>query len=249
MTVPFYDDLAPFYHLIFADWEESITRQAAILDGIIRQEWGDGVETILDVSCGIGTQSIGLAQLGYHVTASDLSPQAVARAGKEAAARGLHIDFSVADMRQVYGHHQREFDVLISCDNSVPHLLSDEEIQDAFREFYRCLRSGGGCLISVRDYDREVRSGIQVKPYGIREQDGIRYVIFQVWEFEGDCYRLSMYIIQDEGGSACLTHVFRTKYYAVSPTRLEELLRDAGFIRVRRIDGDFYQPVIVGSKS
>ena len=32
----FYDRLAPFYHLIFPDWEASIARQAAALDAVIR---------------------------------------------------------------------------------------------------------------------------------------------------------------------------------------------------------------------
>jgi hypothetical protein len=36
----FYDELAPFYHLIFPDWEASIRRQAEALDGVIRERWG-----------------------------------------------------------------------------------------------------------------------------------------------------------------------------------------------------------------
>jgi 2-polyprenyl-3-methyl-5-hydroxy-6-metoxy-1,4-benzoquinol methylase len=103
---------------------------------LIRQQWGPAVRTVLDVSCGIGTQALGLAQRGYDITASDLSPKAIERARREAEIRGLRIDFSVADMRQAHENHQRAFDVVISCDNSVPHLLSDTEIQLAFASFY-----------------------------------------------------------------------------------------------------------------
>jgi len=46
---------------------------------------------------------------------------------REAEQRGLAIDFSVADMREVSSRHLRPFDVVIACDNSVPHLLSDAE--------------------------------------------------------------------------------------------------------------------------
>ena len=69
----FYDELAPFYHLIFPDWEASIQRQAESLDGVIRERWGEGRLSILDVACGIGTQALGLAALGHRVTASDIS--------------------------------------------------------------------------------------------------------------------------------------------------------------------------------
>ena len=79
-TSAFYDELSGFYHLIFADWQASIERQARALDSIIRSEGGPEPHTILDCSCGIGTQSIGLAARGYEVAASDLSPAAVERA-------------------------------------------------------------------------------------------------------------------------------------------------------------------------
>src|SRR5437762_3383289 len=129
MTVEaFYDQLAPFYHLIYPDWPASIERQAAALQSIIREYWGERARTILDVACGVGTQTLGLAALGYAVTASDLSRAAIARAQREATQRGLAIDFSVADMRQAYTHHQKQFDLVLAGDNAVPHLLTDADL-------------------------------------------------------------------------------------------------------------------------
>lgn len=125
-----------------------------MLDSVIREMWGTG-SGVLDVSCGAGTQALGLAGLGYDVTASDLSPDAVKRAKQEAAKRELSIVFSVADMRRAFDHHQRRFDVVISCDNSVPHLLSNGDILSAMQQFYKCTRPGGGCIITVRDYEKE----------------------------------------------------------------------------------------------
>ena len=247
MNTAFYDELAPYYHLIFADWEKSIKRQARQLDDIIKSHWGAEFRSILDVSCGIGTQTLGLAEQGYQVTASDLSPEAIERARREAEKRRLHIDFSVADMRKAHEHHPGRFDLVISCDNSVPHLLSDAEIQEAFESFYRCVRPGGGCLITVRDYDREERSDVKVVPYGIRQTEGVTYLVFQVWEFDGDHYDLSIYIIEDAGGEKGIAHIFRTRYYAVSPRRLQELMKEAGFQNVHQVESEFYQPVIVGT--
>lgn len=128
MTNDFYDQLAPFYHLIFEDWDAAIATGADFLTGIIWANWGDSVHSILDASCGIGTQSLGLAARGFEVMASDLSPGAVARAQKEAQARNLRITFSVCDMRELYSHHGGGFDVVICAGNSIPHLLSDSEI-------------------------------------------------------------------------------------------------------------------------
>src|SRR5262249_23244692 len=171
----FYDQLAPFYHLIYPDWEASITRQAAALDSIIREFWGAETTSILDVACGIGTQTLGLAQLGYQVTAADLSRAAVVRAKREAAVRHLDLHCFVADMRHSAVCSSQQYDVVMACDNAVPHLLTDEDILIAFRALYTCVRPGGGCLITVRDYDREDRTGIQVKPYSLRIEGSTRY--------------------------------------------------------------------------
>jgi 2-polyprenyl-3-methyl-5-hydroxy-6-metoxy-1,4-benzoquinol methylase len=51
---------------------------------MIEEGWGPEIRTVLDVSCGIGTQTLGLAHRGILVTASDLSAGAISRARAEA---------------------------------------------------------------------------------------------------------------------------------------------------------------------
>ena len=103
--------------------------------------------------------------------------------------------------------------------------------------------------MTVRDYDQEGRGTGLVKPYGVRERDGRRYAIFQVWDFAGDIYDLAMYFVVDDRASEQLvTHVMRTKYNAISTDHLLALMRRAGFTKAERLDGRFYQPVLVGSR-
>jgi SAM-dependent methyltransferase len=235
------------YHLIYSDWDKSMERQATMLDSVIREAWGK-VSTVLDVSCGIGTQALGLAKLHYIVTGSDLCSEAVERATREAALRGLSVSFSVADMRQSHEHHRSQFDVVMSCDNSVPHLLSDEDILKAFRQMHECSRPGGGCIITVRDYETEDLSKQQIKPYGIREEGLVRWLIWQVWDPHESLYDLTMYFVEDRGQPQCTTHVMRSTYYAIHIPRLMELMTEAGFTDVRRLDGRFFQPMIIGTR-
>ena len=245
----FYDRMAELYHLIFHDWDESIEKQAGQLTEIVRERWGAHTRSILDVSCGIGTQAIGLARRGFLVTASDLSEAAIARAKAEARRRAVAIDYSVCDMRLTYAHHRRQFDLVISVDNSITHLLKDDEILIALRQMYDCTVPGGGCMLTVRDYDREERGTGLVKLYGIREERGKRYVIFQVWDFEHRVYDMAIYFVVDDGSAnELVTHVMRTQCNAVGIESLLALMREAGFTSTERLDGRFYQPVLVGSR-
>jgi cyclopropane fatty-acyl-phospholipid synthase-like methyltransferase len=182
------------------------------------------------------------------VTASDLSTGEIDRAKEEAEKRKLNITFSVCDMQKAFEHHAAQFDVVISCDNSVPHLLTDDHILTAFKQFYECTRPGGGCIITVRDYEKEDLSVQQIKPYGIREKRGVRWLAWQVWDPHPPTYDVTMYMIEDRGESDCQTHVMRSVYYAVGIPTLMRLMGEAGFTRIRRQDKGFFQPVIMGER-
>ena len=119
----FYDELAHDYHLLFLDWDASMAYQAEVLGGLVSKSLGAGPHTVLDCSCGIGTQAIGLALAGHQVVGSDLSPVAAARAAAEATARGSRLPAAAADMRQL-PFRETSFDAVICADNSLPHLLS-----------------------------------------------------------------------------------------------------------------------------
>ena len=248
-AVDFYDELAPLFHLIFLDWDASIHRQGRQLAGLIHSLW-PGHHTVLDVSCGIGTQSIALAMNGFQVTGSDLSEKAVERAVAEAGRRNQDIAFSVCDMRDAHAHHGGGFDLVVSCDNSVPHLLTDEDILVAFQQMLACLRPGGGCLVSVRDYDQEERGTNLVRPYGVRIENGKRYIGFQVWDFDSEHhYDFTMFFIEEDLSSKeTRVRTMRSRYYAIGTDKLLALMREAGFEDVMRLDEVFYQPALIGTR-
>jgi SAM-dependent methyltransferase len=250
MIEGFYNQLSPYYKYLFRDWNASVERQAAILDEVIREYFGWNVHAILDAACGIGTQTLGLAQKGYQLTASDLSESEIERARSEAARRNLRVDFFIADMRTLQQTIQKKFDLVIACDNAVPHLLSDEEILQAFRQFYLITTDVGGCMISVRDYDVMERGSRQLYPRTVHDVPQGKVVVFDCWEFEGDFYTITMYIVEDTGGANAITHVIRGgRYYCVSIPTLERLMVETGFKRVVTIRERYFQPLILGLKA
>jgi SAM-dependent methyltransferase len=247
----FYDDLAAYYDLIFEDWDAAMSRQGAVLAALIEAELAGilapaAALRVLDAACGIGTQALALAARGFRVTATDVSEGAVARLRREAEARRLTIDTAVADMRCVADSVSGPFDVVVAFDNSLPHLLSDGDIEVAFRQFRKVLRPGGLCLCSVRDYDAVQRGVPLTLSYGERRRAGEVFRLRQEWTWEGTTHYQIAFVVDTDGPWGPTT-VLRTmtRYYAVPVGRLLELMTRAGF-DCRRVDEAIYQPVLLG---
>ncbi|CAN5337291.1 hypothetical protein BH09GEM1_BH09GEM1_27250 [soil metagenome] len=118
----------------------------------------------------------------------------------------------------------------------------------ALEEWYRCLQPGGGCLISRRDYERPpTRGTVEARPYGERTWQGHRYLLQQAWTWRGPRYDVALEMTPLENGAPLST--LHASYLAIPLADVEDLLRDAGFTAVQRIDDRFFQPVLVGVKA
>ena len=128
ITQTFYDNMASQYDKLFQDWQATTHEQAVILSKIITENGFDKTAQILDCACGIGTQAIGLASLGYLVTASDISDGELAEARKRAEDNGVRIRFEHADFCALSKAFSGQFDIVIAMDNALPHMLTSEAL-------------------------------------------------------------------------------------------------------------------------
>jgi len=245
-----YDEIANLYHLTYEDWDAAIEHQAAALDQVFRRLVGVAPLEVLDVSCGIGTQALGLAARSHKLSASDLSVAAVNRARREAELRGLKIKFAVADMRDCADVHGGGFDVVLSAGNSIPHLV-EAEVVKALAEFYESLRPGGLVAIGMRDYSVEDDSANspQMLPFGFRQHGDDRYFVFQVRDWEGAEYDVTMYFVREaRTGEPAHVTSGKSRYYPIEIDQMISLLRGVGFENIDRIDDAIYKPLVVGRR-
>ncbi len=252
-VMQFYDQLAGAYHLIFADWRQAIRRQGGVLDEIIRHQLEGAPLSVLDCSCGIGTQAIGLAERGYRVHGTDISAAAVGRAKREAELAGVEITFGVADLRALDTQIDGRFEIVMSCDNALPHLLSAEDVRLAVHNMGAKLRDGGLLLVSARDYDALVAERPRsTLPRVFDDADG-RRVVFQVWDWldDGRTYTVTQFILHEKKEGAWETNSYATRYRALSRHELDEVLDDEGFSDVTWLMPDesgYYQPIVTARK-
>jgi glycine/sarcosine N-methyltransferase len=239
------------YHLIYADWQAAVARQAAVVDRLIRARAGPGAVDVLDCACGIGTQALGLAALGHRVTGSDLSPGAIARAKEEAHRRGLSLCFAVADMRALEQCVPGTFDVVLAADNALPHLLTADDLEQALRAIVAKLRPGGVFLASIRDYDGLGRPATW--PARVLEAPGgKRRIVQQVWEWlDEHRYRVHIHITHEVGDGWRRDHHVGL-YRALSRRELTAALETARLSDVRWLmpaETGFHQPIVLARKA
>jgi len=249
-ALKFYNDLASSYRLIYQDFDGAVQRQGRVLDKVIRRFHPPGKKlALLDCSCGIGTQAVGLAQYNYEVHATDLSPRAVREARKVAKRFGASISLGVADFRELSRQVKGLFDVVISCDNSLPHLLTDRDLLSGLRNIYSKLKPGGLFLLGVRDYDSLLKTRPDFTPPTVKRDSLGERVYFQVWDWQKgkNIYTVHLFLLRRIGRN-WKTQCHTTRYRAMSRKELTALMKKSGFTGIRWLmpkETGFFQPLSV----
>lgn len=249
ITQSFYDNLAPQYDKLFLDWHAATREQAVILDRLFSSNGYNKSAQILDCACGIGTQAIGLAALGYRITASDISEGALAQAKERAARKQLQIPFVNADFCALQEAFDEQFDIVIAMDNALPHMLTGDALEDAIRSIAKAVAPGGMVMASIRDYDALLLQKPPYSPPYIHQTPRGQRVAFQTWHWEGENYRLVQYIIED--GETLQTSKFECEYRATRREELTNLLTANGCSNVTWLfpeETGFYQPIVIAKK-
>ena len=245
----FYDELAQQYDKFYPDWHAAVREEAAFLDGLLAEYGSDRTAGVLDCACGIGTQAIGLALLGYRVTASDISANEISEAEKRAKECGAELRFKQADFCMLSDAFDERFDVVIAMDNALPHMLTPELLEKAVHSIVGRMNSGGVFIASIRDYDRILEQKPAYSAPYIHKTEKGRRVLFQTWDWCGENYKFIQYIIEDE--ETTRINSFECEYRAVRRSELTKLLYAAGCREVRwRMPSEtgFYQPVVTAVK-
>lgn len=241
----FYDRMAPGYDRLFQDWTRETRRQALLLERLFGEFGFEKGASLLDCACGIGTQALGLAELGYLVTASDFSKGALAEAERRAGERGVPVRFAWADFRCLEEAFTETFHIVIAMDNALPHMLTREDLERAVKSMAGRVRPGGLFVASIRDYDQLLEEKPPCsKPY-IHKIENRKRVSFQTWDWSGDHYHLTQYIIED--GPFLEIGKYESEYRAVKREELTSLLYQACFKQVTWMFTEktgFYQPVV-----
>ncbi|NDJ77564.1 MAG: class I SAM-dependent methyltransferase [Chloroflexi bacterium] len=230
-TSTFYDAFAEDYQFWYRDWDTELEREGLNLRRFLRPH---NVQTVLDASCGPGTQAIALAQRGYEVTAADPSPGLLERARSNADQYGVEdrITFVESDFQNLHNCcNTGAFDAVISKGNSIPHLLYDEQIEETLLIFHELLRPGGLVLIGMRDFETLLMDRLRFWPGRVHDEPGEQIITFDVWDWDDGppiTVTVNSFIVRGSGNTYRATKhpvVFR----ALTAEEVEVVISEVGF--------------------
>lgn len=100
---------------------------------------------VLDVGCGGGLASEGIARRGAQVTAIDASPEMLKTAKLHAVDSGLHIDYQEAHAEALIKTHAEQFDI-VTCFEMIEHVPDPVSTLAALAAL---VRPGGHLIVST----------------------------------------------------------------------------------------------------
>src|SRR4051812_20949517 len=211
--------MAPYYDAFTASYAHK-----AWLEGLGRELRALGLtgSRVLDVACGTGKSSLPLLELGYEVSACDVSPTMVAIARERL---GLPRDrVFVADMRRLPALGQ--FDAVTCLDDAVNYLLTEGDVRATFAGIGRALRPGGLFAFDVNSL--RTYGGVFVTETEVERRDATF-----VWRGEprrrisaAQLYRATVEIAPKGNGHGRIESVHTQRHYPRDT--IERLVRAAG---------------------
>lgn len=222
-----YEALAERYDVLTADvdheaWADYLEKHFAKCPIPIR--------TVLDLACGTGTMTCLLAERGYEMIGVDLSPDMLSVAAEKGGrVSGVPPIFLQQPMQELdlYG----TVDACVCCLDSVNYVTRPADLRRAFQRVHLFLTPGGLFLFDVNT------------PEKLRGLDGGMFIdetddTYCVWRADFSerrklcTYGMDLFFRQEGNLWRREEEVHEERAYA--PDELEEYLRAAGFVDVRR---------------
>lgn len=146
--------LAPIYRWLLGDPESALARSRAELASLGIGPARSGARA-LDLGAGTGLQSIPLTELGYEVTAIDVSTELLAEL-RAACPGAITLE---GDIREFATLASGEFDVIVCMGDTLTHLPSKIAVESVLTAACRKLAPGGTLALTLRDYASHALQG------------------------------------------------------------------------------------------
>jgi 2-polyprenyl-3-methyl-5-hydroxy-6-metoxy-1,4-benzoquinol methylase len=221
--VQFYDSLANEYDEL-TGFAERFDKERSTFQMLVQKY---DMKIVLDAGCGTGFHSILLAQLGLHVTATDISEQMLRQAKRNAEHMSVQVDTIQTSFQGMNESVHNKFDAVFCLGNTLPHVLTEEELIQSFKSFCELLNSGGRVFLQLLNYDRILN--FRERILNVKEVNDKIFVRF--YDYERESIVFNILTIQKSGGQ--MEHSLNSvRLFPWRSSDIVRSLKDAGFHNV-----------------
>lgn len=196
------------------------------------------VKSVLDLTCGTGSQVFWLAKHGYDVVGSDINSNMLKVAKAKAKKAKLNLQFLKGDMRT---SKVGQFDAVITIFNAVGH-LTKSDFEQAMRNIHENLKDGGLYIFDINNLNF-LLEGDQITALTIdwQKMDGdkkVRAVQYSTISEDGILASYTTFLASKVSRSAQTLQVYTAK-------QLKEMLTKSGFRVLEQlgIDGSKFSEI------
>ncbi len=204
-----------------------------ILEEILKEY---NIATVLDLTCGTGSQVFWLNSSGFEVVGSDISKNMLKIAKQKMQAKNLKIRFLQGDCRTV---QVGNFDAVITVSNAIGH-LTREDFKLTLQNINRNLNPGGLYIFDIFNLDYLLANNnitkLTIDWVAISGNNKLREIQFSTISDEGILASYSTYVDQDIKNCIKVSKGYTNTLQIYSITELQEILRENGFIVLAQTD-------------
>jgi SAM-dependent methyltransferase len=168
--------LSDYYSWLYGGFELKVSENRRFFqDQHVRPEHSG---LAMDLGAGSGFQSVPLAELGFKVTAIDLSQKLLDELKKNA--KGLIIDLIRDDLLNFANHCTANIELCVCMGDTLTHLNTRQEVQSLASKVYKTLEARGRFILAYRDLALELKELERFIP--VRSDDQTIFTCFLEYE-------------------------------------------------------------------
>lgn len=221
----FYQQISKYYDLIFPAGDEQVK--------FLKEVAGNPPKAVLDVACGTGEYSVGLAEQGYQVTAVDRDAKMLEGLKEKVKAKGCALDYLEADMSDMDKKLSSKFNLVFCIGNSLVHLENMQQIKEFLKKARNMLENDGSLVLQIINFDRIILREIKSLPTIENKSAGLSFE--RIYDYQKQNNAILFKTKLNVEGRSFENQV---SLYPLRQDELTEALYEAGFKKMK-LFGDF----------
>jgi ubiquinone/menaquinone biosynthesis C-methylase UbiE len=224
-----YDQAAKYYDSLN---EASSASTNKCIEGILQKH---GVKTVLDLTCGTGSQAFWLAKKGFEVVGSDINAKMLKVARDKNKEQGCEIKFIKGDMRTTQAG---EFDAVLTIFNAVGH-LTKKDFEKAMKNINKNLNPGGLYIFDIFNLgyltDKDNITKLTIDDQTQKGNAVYRKIQYSTISADGVLASYDIYHEQKGNSKPKRSEAFQT-LQVYNKAQLKEMLESTGFKVLKSTD-------------